>query len=159
MSWLRDQGSLTRRLVNRCGPDFSVRLVGQQWIKPRIEEALLLNIPPRQKVLLRQVQLLCGAQVLVYARSIIPLQTLRGRHRHLKYLGDKPLGGYLFAHPDLIRDHQQIARILPKDPLFDIALSGSRHDCECIWGRRSLFRIGAKSLLVNEFFLPGVLRH
>jgi chorismate--pyruvate lyase len=158
MSWLSDQGSLTRRLVNRCGRDFRVRVLSQQWVKPRIEEAQLLGISPRQQVLLRQVQLVCAGQVLVYARSIIPLNTLRGKHRRLKYLGDKPLGGYLFANPRLERTQQQLATILPRDPLFDIALSDSERDCDCIWGRRSLFRIDGKPLLVSEFFLPELVR-
>jgi chorismate--pyruvate lyase len=158
ISWLRDQGSLTRRLVSRCGHDFSVRVLSQQWIRPQVEEARLLGIEPQQKVLLRQVQLLCGQQVLVYARSIIPLDTLRGKHRRLKHLGNKPLGGYLFANPGLTRELQQLATIMPRDPLFDIALSDSSRDCDCIWGRRSLFKIDGKSLLVSEFFLPELIR-
>ena len=133
-------------------------MLSQQWVKPRIEEAQLLQIAPHQKVLLRQVQLLCAQQVLVYARSIIPLETLQGRHRRLKHLGNKPLGGYLFANPDLKREQQQLATSLPRDPLFDIALSDSARDCECIWGRRSLFRIDGKSLLVSEFFLPELIQ-
>ena len=158
LSWLRDQGSLTRRLVNRCGSAFSVRVLSQQWVKPQIEEAQILRIAPQQKVLLRQVQLLCEQKVLVYARSIIPLDTLKGKHRRLKYLGDRPLGGYLFANPGLQRDQQQLAKILPRDPVFEIALSDSPGDCECIWGRRSLFKIDGKSLLVSEFFLPELIR-
>jgi chorismate--pyruvate lyase len=73
--------------VNRCGNAFSVRVLSQRWSKPQIEEARLLAIAPQQKVLLRQVQLLCGQTVLVYARSIIPLDTLRGKHRRLKQIG------------------------------------------------------------------------
>ena len=157
-SWLRDQGSLTRRLVNRCDGQFSVRVLSQQWITPEIEEARLLKIPLRQKALLRQVQLLCDQQVLVYARSVIPLKTIKGKHRRLKYLGDKPLGGYLFANPGLSRNQQQLAIILRKDPLFSIALSGDK-ECSCIWGRRSLFTIDGKSLLVSEFFLPALIQH
>lgn len=157
-SWLRDQGSLTRRLVNRCGNDFSVRLLSEQWVRPRIDEARLLRIPPHQRVLLRQVQLRCARQVLVYARSVIPLKTLEGRHRRLKHLGNKPLGGALFANPRLKRELQQLATILPRDPMFDIALSDNQGHFERIWGRRSLFRIDNKPLLVSEFFLPGLTR-
>jgi chorismate--pyruvate lyase len=145
-------------LVNRCGNDFTVHVLSQEWVKPQFQEAQLLGVPPQQKVLLRQVQLKCAQQVLVYARSIIPLQTLQGKHRRLKYLGNKPLGGYLFANPGLEREQQQLATILPRDPLFDIALSDSTGDCDCIWGRRSLFKIDGKSLLVSEFFLPSLIR-
>ena len=144
--------------MNRCGNAFSVRVLSQRWSKPQIEEARLLAIAPQQKVLLRQVQLLCGQTVLVYARSIIPLDTLRGKHRRLKHLGNKPLGGYLFANPGLKREQQHLATILPRDPLFEIALIDSPRDCDCIWGRRSLFKIDSKSLLVSEFFLPSLVR-
>ena len=149
---------MTKRLVDHCGSDFSVRVLSQQWVKPRFEEAQLLDAPPQQKALLRQVQLLCGDRVLVYARSVIPLETLDGPHRRLKYLRDKPLGGYLFANPTLKRARQELATIQRKDPLFSIALPDSSQNCDRIWGRRSLFVIDGKSLLVSEFFLPELMR-
>ena len=114
----------------------------------------MLQIPARQIVLLRQVQLLDRQQVLVYARSLIPLATLQGPHRRLRYLGDKPLGAYLFAHPRLQRDQLQLAAIERNNPLFDIALLHSEQNCQRIWGRRSLFRLDHQSLLVSEYFLP-----
>ncbi len=156
LSWLCDQGSLTRRLVGLCGDGFSVRVLSQQWVKPGVDEAHLLKIQPRQNVLLRQVQLLCEQDVLVYARSIIPLSTLQGPHRRLKHLGNKPLGGYLFANPTLQREQQQLATITRNNPMFTAALPDNNPDCSRIWGRRSLFTLGGKSLLVSEFFLPAL---
>ena len=108
--------------------------------------------------MLRQVQLRCGTEVLVYARSVIPLGTLRGKHRRLKSLGSKPLGAYLFAHPGLKRKFHHIARISPGDPLYELAFDGSDGKPRSLWGRRSLFSIDGKSLLVSEFFLPGITR-
>ena len=157
LSWLCDQESLTKRLIDRCGNRFSVRVLSQQWVRPGVDEARMLKIPPQQIVLLRQVQLLDGKHVLVYARSLIPLHTLAGPHRRLKYLGDKALGAYLFAHPGLKREQLQLATITPNNPLFATALSDSRQDCPCIWGRRSLFRLDDKSLLVSEYFLPALI--
>ncbi len=139
-----------------CPDRFSVRVLDQQWVKPSIDEAKLLNIPFRQTAVLRQVQLLCGKTVCVYARSIIPLKTMRGKHRRLRHLGNRPLGAYLFSNPGLVRSGQQLARIAKNDPLFEIATSGSDHKCEQIWGRRSLFTIDGKPLLVSEFFLPAL---
>lgn len=156
ISWLHDQGSLTRRLMDFCPGQFSVRVLSQQWVKPKIDEAELLNIPLRQNVLLRQVQLLCGETVCVYARSIIPLKTMKGKHRRLRYLRDRPLGAYLFSIPSLRRDKQQLARIVRNDSAFRVATSGSDQSCDHIWGRRSLFTIDDKSLLVSEFFLPAL---
>ena len=155
-SWLRDQNSLTQRLQQHCRGHFSVRVLNQQWLQARADEARLLGIPLRQRVLVRHVQLLCDEHVYVYARSLIPLKTLTGKHRRLGRLGNRPLGAYLFSHPNLQRSHQQIARINNKDPLFDIAGAGSELKCEQIWGRRSLFKIDQKPLLVSEYFLPGI---
>ena len=152
--WLNDQGSLTKRLMDYCPGRFSVRLLSQQWIRPQAEEVELLAVPRHQKALLRQVQLLCDDTVCVYARSIIPLTTLKGKHQRLKRLANKPLGGYLFAQSNLKRSNQHIARIIRKDPLFEIALSDAEQHCDQLWGRRSLFTMGKKSLLVSEFFLP-----
>ncbi|RLA11790.1 MAG: chorismate lyase [Gammaproteobacteria bacterium] len=156
VSWLVDQGSLTRRLMAYCPGQFSVRVLSQQWVTPEIDEARILSIPYRQTALLRQVQLLCGDMVCVYARSIIPLKTLKGRHRRLLFLGDRPLGAYLFANPNLQRNQQQLASIAKKDALFDIATAGNTQDCAQIWGRRSLFTIDEKPLLVSEYFLPAL---
>jgi chorismate lyase len=159
VSWLTDQGSLTRRLQNRCGDGFSVRVLNQQWVRPGIDEARLLQIHPGRLVLLRQVQLLCADKVLVYARSVIPLSTLRGRHRRLQHLGNKPLGEYLFANPSLRRKQLQLATILRNNPLFSIALSSSQQQCSRIWGRRSLFTLDGRSLLVSEYFLPELFEY
>ena len=156
ISWLNDQGSLTKRLMDYCPGKFSVRVLSQQWIKPQAEEARLLAVPRHQQALLRQVQLLCNDTVCVYARSIIPLATLKGKHQRLKRLANKPLGGYLFAQPNLKRSNQHIARIIRKDPLFEIALPNAEQNCNQLWGRRSLFSMGKKSLLVSEFFLPAL---
>lgn len=141
-------------MMDFCPGEFSVRVLSQYWVRAEIEESRLLQISPRQKVLLRQVQLLCGDRVCVYARSLIPLKTLKGKHQRLRYLGDRPLGGYLFANPRLRREQQHLASVAPKDPLFKIALSGSTLHGQQIWGRRSLFMIDHKPLLVSEFFLP-----
>jgi len=139
-----------------CPGQFPVRVLSRRWVKPKIDEAKLLSIPLRQTVLLRQVQLLCGETVCVYARSIIPLKTMTGKHRRLRPLGNRPLGAYLFANPDLRRDRQQLTKIAKKDPLFEIATSDSDQSCEQIWGRRSLFIIDKNPFLVSEFFLPAL---
>jgi len=158
ISWLNDQGSLTKRMMDYCSGQFSVRVLSQQWIRPEAEESKMLGVPRHQRALLRQVQLLCDDTVCVYARSIIPLATLRGKHRRLKRLANKPLGGYLFAQPNLKRSNQHIARIIRKDPLFEIALPDPQQDCDQLWGRRSLFSMDKKSLLVSEFFLPALFQ-
>ena len=84
---------------------------------------------------------------------------MQGRHRRLKYLRDKPLGGYLFANLSLQRKQLRLASITRKDPLFRVALSQSAQECPRIWGRRSLLTLDRKALLVSEFFLPELFLH
>ncbi len=152
LAWLSDEGSLTARLKQRCPDAFSVRVLDETWQRPDPSEARLLGIPLTQKVLLRQVHLLCGEELCVYARSVIPLTTLQGRHRRLQHLGDKPLGEYLFAQPHLKRARIEWSRLTPESTLYRRALPEGGE--QPVWGRRSLFLIDRKPLLVAEFFLP-----
>ena len=152
--WLNDQGSLTRRLKQRCPQRFAVDVLGMQWTRPDLGEARLLGIPQTQKILLREVHLRCADELCVYARSVIPLKTLNGPHRRLRRLGDKPLGEYLFASPKLERSRIEWARLTPDNKLFRHALPQSSAMNGTIWGRRSLFCIDHCPLLVSEFFLP-----
>lgn len=157
LSWLIDEGSLTSRLKNYCPDQFSVVVLAEEWVKPDHSEARLLGIPMAQKVLLRQVHLKCGDQLCVYARSVIPLATLQGKHHRLQHLGNKPLGEYLFANPSLKRSKIEWSKLTRGSSLFGIAMEHQKKTDEAIWGRRSLFQIDTKSLLVSEFFLPVLM--
>jgi chorismate--pyruvate lyase len=154
LSWLNDQGSLTRRLKSHCPRRFKVVLLAEEWGRPEPSEARLLGIPTSQRVLLRQVHLKCDDQLCVYARSVIPLMTLQGRHRRLRFLGNKPLGEYLFSSPSLQRKRIEWSRLTPSSSLYRMATAGQPDSDDPVWGRRSLFMIDGKPLLVSEFFLP-----
>lgn len=154
LSWLSDQGSLTKRLKAHCPDQFSVKVLDETWVRPDPSEARLLAIPMTQRVLLRQVHLMCGDQLCVYARSVIPQTTLSGKHGRLRFLGNKPLGEYLFANPTLERKRVEWTRLTSRSNLYRIAMPDADQARRDIWGRRSLFRIDAKPLLVSEFFLP-----
>jgi len=152
--WLADEGSLTQRLKIRCPDQFSVHVLGEEWCRPDPAEARLLQIPLRQNVLLRQVHLKCNNQLCVYARSVIPLATLQGKHQRLQYLGNKPLGEYLFANPTLKRSRIEWSKLTLESSLYQVAMANQAPSDKPIWGRRSLFQIDSSPLLVSEFFLP-----
>ena len=154
LSWLSDEGSLTRRMKAYCPEQFSVALLAEEWVLPDQSESILLGIPMSQRVLLRQVHLKCDQSLCVYARSVIPLSTLQGKHRRLQYLGTKPLGEYLFASPNLERSKVEWSKLTPSSNLYQIAIPDKTAAKQDIWGRRSLFKIDKKPLLVSEFFLP-----
>jgi chorismate--pyruvate lyase len=107
-----------------------------------------------ERAIIRQVHLLCGSRPLVYARTIIPATSMRGKLQRLAHLGTRPLGAMLFADPGMRREGVELANIKPGEGLF---LDATRHISRLpgnIWGRRSVFRIAHKPLLVSEIFLP-----
>lgn len=151
--WLLDSGSLTRRVRQTCAGRFRVRVELQGWGKPRLDEYRALGLRLGRIALIREVHLLCNERPWVFARTVIPVSTLRGRQRRLAHLGDRPLGAVLFADPQMQRGPVEVARIPPGSGLFAAAAQGLKHRPSEVWGRRSVFRLGGKPLLVSEFFL------
>jgi chorismate--pyruvate lyase len=111
---------------------------------------------PRRYVWTREVQLFCDEQPWVFARTVIPPATLCGRSRRLQHLGDRPLGEVLFTDPGVQRGEVQIARITASQHLHRRAFGALAELPAVIWGRRSLFRIDGRPLLICEIFLPGL---
>lgn len=154
--WLFDPASLTERIIARCRGDFRVRLLDQRRVRPLRSEAEALGMRPATRAIVRQVQLLCDGTPWVYARTIIPPQTLARKSHRFTRLGARSLGAMLFADPSTQRGAVEIACLDPSDRLYHLVTRDRRDRPETIWGRRSLFRLGGKPLLVCEFFLPEI---
>ena len=153
--WLLDTASLTLRLQRLCPGKFQVRVLSQAWGVPRIDEARVLEMKPGRLAIIRQVQLLCDGEPWVYARTVIPATSLRGRLRRLAHLGTRPLGGMLFSDPGMRRASVELVRLDAGQPLYRDA---TREFDKCpaqIWGRRAVFRLAKRPLLVSEIFLPA----
>ena len=153
-SWLLDPASLTARLQSLCPGRFRVRVLSQGWGAPRLDEAQVLGMRHGERAVIRQVQLLCGNRPWIYARSIIPATSMTGRLQRLAHLGTRPLGALLFADPGMQRGVVELANIKPGEPLFRDAVRHMSRQPGNIWGRRSVFRLADKPLLVSEIFLP-----
>jgi len=151
--WLLHTGSLTRRVQQACAGRFRVRVEMQRWARPRLDEYRALRLRFGRIALIREVHLLCDEQPWVFARTVIPVSTLRGRQRRLAHLGSRPLGAVLFADPHMQRGPVEVACIRPGSKLFATAVKGLKRRPTEIWGRRSVFRLGGKPLLVSEIFL------
>lgn len=155
-TWLLDAGSLTQRLRQACAGRFRVRVLRQEWARPSRDEARVLKLRLEAWAWIREVQLLGDDQPWVFARTLIPARTLRGRGRRLTRLGTKPLGAVLFADPGVRRGPVEIARVLAGQRLHRRAFAGFAEPPDAIWGRRSVFRIDGHPLLVCEIFLPDL---
>lgn len=140
---LHDKGSLTQRLMNASSGEFKVCVVRNSPGTPSPSEAKALGMQPRQLAIIREVELLCHGKTWVCARSVIPFATLEGPLRIYRDIGDKPLGAMLFKHHNMQRGPLQVAQLQQADK----ALSH--------WGRRSVFYLDGKGILVTEVFMPA----
>jgi chorismate--pyruvate lyase len=154
--WLRDTGSLTARLKGTCRGGFSVRLLDQGWKKPLYSEGRLLAMRHGEVAIVREVELMCGEAVWVFARTVIPASSLRGPARRLSMLGTKPLGEVLFSDPQMRRGPIEVARLQPRHALFATATNALADRPDELWGRRTIFYLAGMPLLVNEIFLPNI---
>jgi len=140
-TWLLDRGSLTQRLKSKSHQEFRVSVLNQSW-KRHYSPALLQCFDEyivRQTMWSRKVVLIGLNTPWVTAHSLVPAASLHGPLQRISKLQNKPLGEFLFRHPLLQRRH------------FEIARAGDG------WGRRSVFYLYGKPLLVAEFFLPAIL--
>ena len=154
--WLFDSTSLTARLVAACSGKFRVEVISQGWQRPMLNEEQCLKIPANRHALVRQVYLYCDDTPWVFARTVIPHTTLRGKEKHLAHLQNKPLGAVLFADPTMRRSEVEVAEIKHGQRLYHTATARLNSEPGSIWGRRSVFYLHDKPLLVSEIFLPEI---
>ncbi|MDY6840783.1 MAG: chorismate lyase [Pseudomonadota bacterium] len=144
--WLQVEGSLTRALQKQCSRCFYVEVRREGFATPTREEARHLDTPHRQCAWIREVSLCGDNQPWVLARTVIPLNCLKGEGRQLRHLGNRPLGAYLFT------DHQW-----QRGPL-ETGLCKPVMPGQPELARRSLFRGHNSSLLVGEYLLPALFQ-
>jgi chorismate--pyruvate lyase len=149
--WLLDTGSLTAKLLQLSGGKFRVQVLRQVYMRASRSEALALGIKFAQIALVREVVLMGHNQPWVFARSVLPLTSLTGRLRHLRKQGTRPLGAFLFSQPHLVRSPIALSLISRHHGYVPASLMGD----EPVWGRRSIFHVDGKPLLVSEVFLSG----
>ena len=154
-SWVFETGSLTQRLRAHFGNRFGVKIRLQHWHKPFIDEQRLLNLPPAQYTLIREVLLHADGIPLILARSIIPEATINIAQRNLSHLGTRPLGEVIFAYRDLQRLSLEFTQV-PSSAWCKESKNAFNLQ-QPIWGRRTVYAIPVQPLLVSEFFMPSVM--
>jgi chorismate--pyruvate lyase len=154
-SWIYEPGSLTQRIKDHYGDAFAVKVLFHQWRLPFLSECRLLQQPHNKYCLTREVLLTGDKQPLILARTIIPAQTLKGTQRALSRLGNRPLGEVIFSYPKLQRLEMDIACVeisnWSSTIIDQTRIKGPQ------WGRRTIYAIQHRQMLVSEFFLPDVL--
>jgi len=155
--WLRDRGSLTQRIQQRC-VRFSVRGVNCRLARVALDESALLGISTNQLAYTREVFLYAEDDPVVFAHSAVARQHLHGAWTALRTLGNRPLGTFLFAHPLVERKSLYFKALHRSQPLYRHAVQKLGDPPDRLWARRSLFYLHGAPLLVTEVFLPDVLR-
>lgn len=129
LPWLIDENSLTQKLKNTY-QIFQLEILSIEDKKPHSNELAVLNLKNTPSI--REVLLKDDNTPIVFARSIIPYTK---DTTHLHGLNQRPLGEVLFKDKNISRYHLEITQ------------------CNDIWGRRNIFKIGQTEILVSEFFL------
>lgn len=148
--WLLDTDSLTQRL-QLDGAHVTVQRRSQRWCKPTLSERNALNLPSNQRALIREVVLMRDGQPVVFARSVFPSTTLTGELRWLRHLQNRSLGSILFSSAGLQRSPFEVARLSGSTALLPTDLQ----QAPPAWGRRSVFLLNRRPLLVAEIFLES----
>jgi chorismate lyase len=154
-SWTYESGSLTRRLRDYYGDGVAVKILLQRWHTPFLSECRLLKLPENRYCLTREVLLHAKGKPLILARTIIPASTIKAANSNLSRLGARPLGEVIFSYPRLERIAMDVTLIDPST-WTQTALTEAGIN-QPVWGRRTVYAIANKQMLVSEFFLPEVL--
>lgn len=153
-SWLCGTLSLTARLRGHCGGGFRVRVLAEGWERPSLDEARRLGLHRRRYAWVREVALCCGTVPVVFARSVVPGQSLVGQNRALRLLGSRPLGELLFAWGGTRRDALEIAQLKQDSWLVQRMRRLGVGPHAALWARRRVHWLNRRPLLVAEVFLP-----
>jgi len=155
--WLLDPNSLTARLKSHC-QQFRVELLGQQVESCHANDTFA-DITVGEAVLVREVLLYCDEKPQVFARSLLPLSSLTGAEQALANLGTQSLGQVLFNNPSLQRQAIEVAEFDEYSAVVKLADDLHLDTKHTLWGRRSIFILENKPLMVAEVFLPGAFAY
>lgn len=154
--WLIDNGSLTLRLQKRH-PRFLVKPLSILYTKPAADERFLLNLKTGQKALVREVLLLSNSQPVVFAHSVLSMDSLYGEWLGFSRLGSQSLGAALFANPKVKRTPLSYKKLSKRHVLYKQAAKQIKYVPSFLWARRSVFSLHCANILVTEVFLPTIL--
>ncbi len=126
--------------------------------RPHIDEYDLLDLQPGTRAYVREVLLLCNEVPVVFAHSVVPIQSLRGGLNGITHLGNRPLGEALFSNHRIQRQALNFRQLRHDHPLFQTITRQQGLSLRGLWARRSVFCLDTHPLLVTEVFLPAITR-
>jgi chorismate lyase len=154
--WLIGKGLLTQRLKAVCAEKFALRLV-DQWsgVLNTSHKSALRSVD--NAGLFREVEMSCGAQVWVFAQTVMPDSTLCA-HPWLAELGGSALGETLSGLSGFERSSYEYGYVPAEHALGARALRFAPAKPAGVWARRSRMWLRSAPLLIQELFLPAMGR-
>ncbi len=149
---LTEKGSLTGLIGRVMGRAPVLNCLSQGKAFANSMERELLQTESRVYSHIREITMGTNQQTWLFARSVIPLATLKGSARRLTNIGNMPLGKILFgrAH-NAVRREMQVELINPPISLRDTFFIPEDF---LLWQRRSIFELDSGPLMISEIFLP-----
>jgi len=131
-------------------PVLNCLMQGKNFANP--VERRLLNIKQRAYSHIREITMGTSTDTWLFARTVIPLETLRGSANRLARIDKTPIGKVLFGRLGAVRKTLQVNQVYADDirlAQFDIEKNFP------LWQRRSIFQLETGPLLISEVFLPN----
>ena len=136
LSWLNEPGSITSRI--KSFSDFKLKLLrdGPGEVDAAEDDLIISNYKENN---IREVLLYSNEEPLIYAKSIIPLETIRLGLDVLGNLKEKPLGDILFSNPEIRKEYMLFSKFESNKKIF--------------YGRKGIYTVKGFPFSVCEIFL------
>ena len=136
LSWLNEPGSITSRI--KSFSDFKLELLrdGPGEVDAADDDLIIANYKENN---IREVLLYSDEEPLIYAKSIIPLETIRLGLGVLGNLKENPLGDILFSNPEIKKEYMLFSKFELNKKIF--------------YGRKGIYTVRGFPFSVCEIFL------
>jgi len=136
LSWLNEPGSITSRI--KSFSNFRLKLLrdGPGVVDVAEDDLIISNYEENN---IREVVLYSDEEPFIYAKSILPLETIRLGLDALGNLKENPLGDILFSNPEIKKKHTLFAKFEFNKRIF--------------YGRKGIYTVTGHPFSVCEIFL------
>ena len=136
ISWLTESGSITSRI--KSFSNFRLKLLrdGPGKVDASEDDLIITNYKENN---IREVVLYSDEEQFIYAKSILPLETIRLGLGALGNLKENPLGDILFSNPQIKKKYMLFAKFELNKRIF--------------YGRKGIYTVKGYPFSVCEIFL------
>lgn len=160
MKWLTKPQRLSLALKKSCSA-VSLQVLSERFdLFPYLDETPIFKHISCEatEYYVREVFLLCDLKPVVFAKTIMPLDTYQYYKTRLKNLGNQFIGeSLLYCTPNVIRQPFEFSKLNEMHPLIKQLSSWIPKTADQeLWARRSLFYINGLPMLITEVFLSEI---